>query len=79
VREDVDEIEDKHKELNVQIADFEKATGETKESIATLGEEIAALTQGMKDLDKQVAEGTEICKEKHEDYVVELASNNASY
>merc|ERR1719224_352693 len=56
---DIDETEDKHKELNVQIADLEKATAETKESIATLGDEIAALTQGIKDLDKQVAEATE--------------------
>merc|ERR1719262_1036790 len=44
---DIDETEDKHKELNVQISDLEKATAETKEAIATLGEEIAALTQGI--------------------------------
>jgi len=75
---DIDETEDKHKELNVQLADLEKATEETKESIATLGDEIAALTQGIKDLDKQVAEATETRKEENEDYVVVLASNNAA-
>jgi peptidoglycan hydrolase CwlO-like protein len=75
---DIDETEDKHKQLNVEIADLEKATEETKESIATLGDEIAALTQGIKDLDKQVAEATETRKEEHEDYVVELAANNAA-
>merc|ERR1712127_446430 len=63
---------------NVQLADLEKATEETKESIATLGDEIAALTQGIKDLDKQVAEATETRKEENEDYVVVLASNNAA-
>jgi len=75
---DIDETEDKHKELNVKLADLEKATEETKESIATLGDEIAALTQGIKDLDKQVAEATETRKEENEDYVVVLASNNAA-
>merc|ERR1719265_56925 len=75
---DIDETEDKHKELNVQIADLEKATAETKEAIATLGDEIAALTKGIKDLDKQVAEATETRKEENEDYVVELAANNAA-
>merc|ERR1719305_1427343 len=74
----IDKTEDKHKELNVAIADLEKATEETKESIATLGDEIAALTQGIKDLDKQVAEATETRKEEHEDFVVELAANNAA-
>jgi len=75
---DIDETEDKHKQLNVEIADLEKATEETKESIATLGDEIAALTKGIKDLDKQVAEATETRKEEHEDYVVVLAANSAA-
>jgi len=75
---DIDETEGKHKELNVQIADLEKATAETKEAIATLGDEIAALTKGIKDLDKQVAEATETRKEENEDYVVVLAANNAA-
>merc|ERR1719468_1465118 len=75
---DIDETEDKHKELNVAIADLEKATEETKESIATLTDEIAALTQGIKDLDKQVAEATENRKEDHEEYVSTLAANNAA-
>merc|ERR1719305_1408022 len=57
---------------------MEKATEETKEAIATLGDEIVALTKGIKDLDKQVAEATETRKEEHEDYVVELAANNAA-
>jgi len=75
---DIDETEDKHKELNVAIADLEKATEETKESIATLTDEIAALTQGIKDLDKQVAEATVTRKEENEDYVTTLAGNSAA-
>jgi len=75
---DIDETEDKHKELNVAIADLEKATEETKESIATLTDEIAALTQGIKDLDKQVAEATVTRKEENEDYVATMAGNSAA-
>jgi len=74
----IDETEDKHKELNVAIADLEKATDETKEDIATLGDEIEALTQGIKDLDKQVSDATETRKEENEDFVTTLAANNAA-
>jgi len=75
---DIDETEDKHKQLNVEIADLEKATEETKEAIATLSDEIVALTEGIKNLDKQVAEATETRKEENEDHVVNLAANNAA-
>merc|ERR1719253_939339 len=74
----IDKSEDKHKQLNVEIADLEKATEEAKESIATLTDEIAALTKGIKDLDKQVAEATDVRKEDHEDYVTNMAANNAA-
>jgi len=74
----IDETEDKHKQLNVEIADLEKATAETNEDIATLTDEIAALIKGIKDLDQQVAEATDVRKEDHEDYVTNLAANNAA-
>merc|ERR1712032_916146 len=74
----IDKTEDKHKQLNVEIADLEKATEEAKENIATLTDEIAALTKGIKDLDKQVAEATDVRKEDHEDLVTNLAANNAA-
>jgi len=74
----IDKTEDKHKQLNVEIADLEKATEETKENIGTLTDEIAALTKGIKDLDKQVAEATDVRKEDHEEFVSTLASNNAA-
>lgn len=75
---DIDETEDKHKELNVVLADLEKAIEETKEDIATLTDELAALAKGIKNLDKTVAEATENRKEDHDDYVVNLAANNAA-
>lgn len=74
----IDETEDKHKELNVAIADLDKATDETKESIATLGDEIKALTEGIIDLDKQVSDATETRKEENSDFVTTLAANNAA-
>lgn len=74
----IDKTEDKHKQLNVEIGDLDKLIDETKENIATLIDEIAALTKGIKDLDKQVAEATDNRKEAHEDYVTNLAANNAA-
>merc|ERR1719223_1727366 len=67
----IDKTEDAHKQLNVEIADLDKATEETKD-------EIAALIKGIKDLDASVAEATENRKEDHEDYVTTMAANNAA-
>merc|ERR1719487_164002 len=46
--------------------------------ISTLGEEIAALEDGIKALDKQVAEATEERKEEHEENVATLTNDNAA-
>merc|ERR1719230_1832959 len=71
--------DDKKEKCEADIDETEdKAIEETKESIATLTDEIAALTKGIKDLDKSVAEATENRKEDHEDYVTEMAANNAA-
>merc|ERR1719498_1381811 len=43
-----------------------------------LAEEIEALVEGIKELDKSVAEATAQRKEEHEDFVAELAANNAA-
>jgi len=66
------------KELERTVDTLEKEIEDTKELIATLTEEIAALVQGIKDLDKAVAEATEQRKEEHEDFVAALAANNAA-
>merc|ERR1719399_1839398 len=49
-----------------------------KESIATLASEIEALEDGIKALDKQVAEATEQRKEEHADAVETLANDGAA-
>merc|ERR1719405_322140 len=48
------------------------------DAIATLKDEIAALVQGIKDLDKAVAEATATRKDEHETFVETQAQNNAA-
>merc|ERR1711957_246418 len=55
---ELDTSEDKQKELEHSISDLEKKIEDQKGAITTLTEEIAALAQGIKDLDKQVSEAT---------------------
>jgi len=75
---EIDTNEDNLKELDYAIKTLGTNIEDAKTAIATLTEEIAALIQGIKDLDKAVAEATEQRKEEHEDYVEELAANNAA-
>merc|ERR1719321_300625 len=75
---DLDKAEDTYKELEIKISDLGKATEDAKETVATLTDEIAALEDGIKALDKQVAEATENRKEEHDDYVQTLAADNAA-
>merc|ERR1719163_235570 len=49
-----------------------------KELTAALTDEIAALGNGIKQLDKDVAEATETRKEEHEDFVEGMAANSAA-
>jgi len=75
---ELDTADDEKKSLERAVSDLEKAIEENKAAVETLTTEIADLAQGIKDLDKQVAEATEQRKEEHEDYVENLASNNAA-
>merc|ERR1719327_2384921 len=76
--ESLDVAEDKLKELEHTIGNLEKDIADGEAAVATLTEEIAALIQGIKDLDKAVAEATAQRKEEHEDYVEELAATSAA-
>jgi len=77
-RKELDDSEDKLKGLTQDADDAAKAIDEAKEKSATLSEEIAALTQSIKDLDQQVAQATTTRKEEHSDFVETLAANNAA-
>merc|ERR1719277_2745268 len=59
-----DKAEDKKKGLDLDIADLEKAIEDGKESVSTLKSEIEALEDGIKKLDKSVAEATSTRKEE---------------
>merc|ERR1719440_2551524 len=75
---ELDKTEDTIKELKLDISDLEKAIDDGKETIETLTKEIEALVDGIKKLDKQVAEATEQRKEEHDDFVKTLAQNTAA-
>jgi len=75
---ELDKAEDKKKGLDLDISDLEKAIDDAKESIATLVSELESLTDGIKKLDKSVAEATATRKEEHDDYVETLAANTAA-
>merc|ERR1719408_873216 len=73
-----DKAEDKKKGLELDISDLGKAIDDGKESIATLTSELKALADGIKKLDKSVAEATATRKEEHDDFVQTLAQNTAA-
>merc|ERR1719254_261162 len=59
-------------------SDLGKVKADLEETIATLTSEIDALEDGIKSLDKQVAEATEERKTEHEENVETLANDNAA-
>merc|ERR1719171_1548782 len=62
--DELDKNEDKHKGLEADISDLDKAIADEEEAIATLASEIAALEDGVKKLDEEVAEATSTRKEE---------------
>merc|ERR1719163_1534912 len=75
---ELDKTEDSKKGLLQDEADLETAIEDAKESISTLKVEIEALDDGIRALDKEVADATETRKEEHEDYVETLSGNTAA-
>merc|ERR1719326_2289616 len=75
---EIDKTEDEIKELKLKGSDLAKAAEDAKGQIATLGEEIVALEQGVKDLDAQVAEATEQRKEENSEFKDVKAANAAA-
>jgi hypothetical protein len=73
-----DESEDEQKVLARSIDLVTKAIDKNKAAIQTLTEEIAALTEAIKDTDTRVSESTEQRKDEHADYLADKASNTAA-
>merc|ERR1719281_1331804 len=76
--EQFDITEDKKKELELDIADTEKAIDETTEGIKVVTEEIKALEESIAATDKSVAVATEQRKEEYEEFQNLRAANNAA-
>merc|ERR1719486_1031976 len=70
--------DDKKKGLERSVSDLKTAIEKEKEAIAALTSEIAALGDGIKALDKSVAEATEQRKEENEEYTELMASDKAA-
>jgi len=74
----IDHTEDAVKGLARNIEDLKTLTADSEETIATTADELKALADGLKALDKDVAEQTDMRKEEHEDYVELLSTNRAA-
>merc|ERR1719316_1707995 len=73
-----EESEDKNGALQRKIKGLETEISEGADAIAGLQDDIATLTQGIKDLDKSVQEATETRKEESTEYTATKAANNAA-
>merc|ERR1719364_435321 len=73
-----DMADDKKKGLERTVSDLETVIEESKEGIATTKAEIKALEDGIKALDKSVAEATEQRKEENEEFTELMASDSAA-
>jgi len=73
-----DLADDKKKVEEKKIADLETAITESEEGIVTTKEQIDALEDGIRALDKSVAEATEQRKDENEDYTALMAGDAAA-
>merc|ERR1719240_1744733 len=75
---ELDKAKDEAKATEVDIEELASAVDEQRDAIATTASEIAELKAGLEELDKSVAEATELRKKEHEEYVDTSASNQAA-
>jgi len=75
---ELDAADDKKKVLEKGQSDLETAIVDAKDGIVTTKAEIEALDDGIKALDKSVAEATEQRKEENEDYTALMSSDAAA-
>merc|ERR1719235_1075066 len=70
--------EDESDDLKRKIKASDSTIAEAEDAVAALKEDIAALTTGIKDLDKAVAEATDTRKKESEEYTSTKAQNSAA-
>merc|ERR1719443_2229237 len=73
-----DKQEDVAKALKLDESDLGKAIADGEESMKTLAKEVAALTEGIKDLDASVSEATETRKAENAECTQTLSANGAA-
>jgi len=73
-----DKTEDTKKVLENKVSDLETAIDDASENINNLKVEIEALDDGIRALDKEVADATEQRKEEHDDFTATYAANAAA-
>lgn len=73
-----DSSDDKKKALERKLSQVNSATDETKEGIATLTDDIAALKAAIKQLDADVADATAQRKEENKAFTEMIASDSAA-
>merc|ERR1719160_2355126 len=76
--EEFDTSEDEEKDTKRRIAGLETRISENEEGIATLTDELAALKQGVKDLDRAVEDATTQRKDEHKEFVQTASENTAA-
>merc|ERR1740125_23667 len=76
--DELDQTEDKKKVLAQEASDYETMLDDANEAVANFKVEIEALDDGIRALDKEVAEATETRKEENEDFTATAASNAAA-
>jgi len=75
---EIDKTEDELKSQTRAISDTETVIAETKDSLEQVIRDIAGLSAGIKELDKQVEEATQTRKLENQASVEQLATNNAA-
>ena len=75
---EIDKTEDTAKVLANKVSDLETAIDDASESVSNLKAEIEALDDGIRALDKEVAEATGNRKEEHDDFTATYAGNAAA-
>jgi hypothetical protein len=71
----IDQIEDKGKELKKKVDDLATDIADAEELISTYAADLKTLEQGIATLDKSVMEATENRKKEHEEYNELMSSN----
>jgi len=77
-KEKFDSSEDKQKELTNKASDKKTAIESAKEGLSQLNDDIKVLSDGIKDLDQDVAQATEQRKEEHSEYSETTQGNQAA-